>query len=117
LDWKPPKPELCGRPSSTKNSKQIDIVPVHTATSLREIHRRQDRQAAVKYKVLDAMRRGAALHRQQVHGHIQWRLSDGTRVLPQAALNICRDLRVRGEADCLFGAELSQTFRLLAQEN
>jgi hypothetical protein len=88
-------------------------MPIPTIRSLQRIRRRQDRRAAAKQKVIYAMRAGAALHRQHVHGHIQWTLSDGTAVSHQTAIDVRADLHVVGVGDALFDVELSQTFRYL----
>ena len=60
---------------------------------------------------LQAMRDGAALHRCNRTHRTIWALSSGEFVTFEAATDVLRDPHVIGVGDCLFGPELSQTFR------
>jgi hypothetical protein len=91
-------------------------VPIHTAASLQQVHRRQSRRAEAKQKILNAMRAGVALHRQHTGGRIRWALSDGTAVSHEAAFDVRSDPHVMGVGDCLFGTELSQTYRHVSED-
>jgi hypothetical protein len=62
----------------------------------------------------DARRCGSA--RQHTDGRIRWVLSNGTELSHQAAFDVRSDPHVIPVGDCLFGAELSQTFQYVSKE-
>ena len=93
-------------------------MPVPTTRSLRNTHRRLDRRNRAQEqreltaaRILQAMRDGAALHRCNRTHRTVWALSSGEFVTFEAATDVLRDPHVVGVGDCLFGPELSQTFR------
>jgi hypothetical protein len=97
-------------------------MTVHTVDSLRRSARRLDRQAkrraqriTRKEHVIDAMRRGSALHQQHVRGRRYpiWTLSDETEIPHEVAIAVIADRHVISLGDGLFGAKTSQTFRLV----
>jgi RNA-splicing ligase RtcB len=101
-----------------------EAVTIHTSESLRKAHRRLDRRNAraqraemAAAKVLQAMKQGAALHRCNREHRTIWALSTGEFVAPEVAEDVQRDARVVGVGDCMFGPELSQTFRYLGGTN
>jgi hypothetical protein len=88
---------------------------IHTPESLRRSARRLDRRNATAARVLQAMRGGAILHRCNHRHRAIWVLSSGEFVTPEAAADVLRNPHVVGTGDCLFGPELSQTFRYVGE--
>ena len=88
-------------------------MTIHTPSSLQKTHRRQDQRRATKERILELMRNGAALHRCNCACRVVWALSTGEFLTHEAACDTLRDPHVVGAGDCLFGPELSQTFRYI----
>jgi hypothetical protein len=86
---------------------------------IRRTNRKLDRCSAVRERrqqtaaqLLEAMKRGASLHRCNRPTRTIWVLSDGTFVTNEAAADLMASGHVVGVGDCLIGGgELSQTFR------
>ena len=98
-------------------------MTVHTPAGLRRRHRRLDRRNARKRRrefmaaiIINAMRAGASLHRCNRHHRTLWSLSTGEFVTHEAATDVLNAGRVVAVGDCLFGPELSQTFRYVDQQ-
>jgi hypothetical protein len=94
------------------------IMPIRTPESIRRVNRKFDRRNERRRwhreevaRVLDEMRRGAALHRCNRGHRVLWSLSNGLFVSAEAATEALKDPKIVGVGDALFGPELSQTFR------
>jgi hypothetical protein len=90
---------------------------IPTAESLRRVHRRLARRTATKHQhgltaasILQKMQRGASLRCHHSHRTI-WTFSTGEFVAHVVAIVVVGDPRVVAVGDCLFGGELSQTYR------
>jgi hypothetical protein len=89
---------------------------MRSAAELRRAHRRQTRRQVSKAQVLAALSDGATLQRVNRPGGVQWLLSDGREISSQVAGAVISDVSVIGVGDALFGAKLSQTFRLVGPD-
>jgi hypothetical protein len=85
-----------------------------TNRKLDRVNARRRRRQEEADKIINAMRRGASLHRFNRGHRTIWSLSTGEFVTHEAATDALKDPRVAGVGDCLFGSgELSQTFRFV----
>src|SRR5262245_61028946 len=109
-----------------RSAEREALMPfVPTPGSIRQINRRLDRRNAARERrehtaaaILRAMRDdGVTLHRCNRNHRILWSLSSGQFITHEAATDVLRDLHVVGVGDCLFGPELSQTFRYVEEVN
>jgi hypothetical protein len=87
-------------------------MTVVTAAELRRRHRRMDRRAAGKWRVLAAMREGACLHRYHVWGRTLWSLStNNMNISAEMAADVIADPHVVPVGDALDTWGPSQTYR------
>jgi hypothetical protein len=74
--------------------------------------RRKQRLTRLSRKVIDALRRGAALHLMHTETGPRWRLSTGRAVSAEVAKLVIANTSVVGDGDALFPQALPQTWRL-----
>jgi hypothetical protein len=86
---------------------------VHTVQSLARTSRRLDRLNGKVEGILAAMRDGAVLHGVHRPSSILWTLSTGEVISAEVARLVTESGNIVGVGDCLFGPELSQTFRYI----
>jgi hypothetical protein len=85
-------------------------MSIQTLTTVRRARARAGRYPA---RVLTKIQRGTALHQHFSSAGTTWTLSDGTKVAADIAKIVTTNVNVIGVGDCLFGSELSQTFRYI----
>jgi hypothetical protein len=105
--------------SAAKTNKERDKQGSLRRNRQRLDHRNaaQQRRQQTAVRVLGLMHNGAALYRCNRPDRTIWVLSTGEFVLHETAIAVLRDSHVEGVGDCLFGAELSQTFRYISMED
>lgn len=84
---------------------------VPTEARLERQSKRLDRLNAKVAAVIEAMRRGNALHLQFNRGGENWRLSDGREIHATTAHIVINHKKIVGVGDVLFTDCLAQTFR------
>jgi hypothetical protein len=87
------------------------MTTIHTLRNLARRHRHLGERIARAEIVLEAMRRGAALHLQHTRGGPVWTLSTGQQIGDSVARLVTQSASVVGVGDCLFENGPSQTWR------
>jgi hypothetical protein len=88
-------------------------MPIQTLTTIRRARARAGGYRNGAARVLTKIQRGAALHQHFSSAGTTWTLSDRTKVAADIAKIVTTNVNLIGVNDCLFGSELSQTFRYI----
>jgi len=88
-------------------------MSIQTLTTIRRARARAGRYRNGAARALTKIQCGTALHQHFSSAGTTWTLSDGTKVAADIAKIVTTNVNVIGVGDCLFGSELSQTFRYI----